>query len=41
MQQLLTVVLWTVVEFLVLKTWSRVAPQSFAAFLAKLFPPAS
>ena len=39
MLQLLTVLLWTAVEFLLLKTWSKVAPRSFAAFLAKLFPP--
>lgn len=41
MHDAIVVLIWTALEFLILKTWSRVAAPSFAAFLAKLFPPSS
>lgn len=38
MLQVLTVVIWTGFLYLGLKTWSRVAPMSFTAAVAKVFP---
>lgn len=39
--QLLTIVVWTALEYLLLRVWHEAAPDSFGKFLTKLFPPAS
>lgn len=38
LHDLLVIVLVLAVEYIPLKTWSVVAPASFTAFLAKVFP---
>ena len=37
--QLVTIVLWTALEYLLLRALQHVFPSTFTALLAKLFPP--